>query len=762
MTSSLSFKSNNIVPPIPSGAKAYPEFFKFLGDARPGLGSPFQINFPASAPNDITPYDPPPRSCAGTDLSSRCTCIDCPSVCSVLPSIPAPGQEPHCNVGLVSCLTFVLILTYALALLGFAGGYGIVKGLRKRSGIGRIALLNGATSGHNGGGSGTPTSGHLVGATSLGGYHDDNVSLGRGASLLDPDNLQQRQYRLNTILRRFFYRLGYFCASSPFLTLTLTCVFVAFANAGWKFFSVEKDPVRLWVSPTSQSRAEMAFYDDHFGPFYRAEQIFITKVSAPPSSLDPADALTTLAAATSPILTYETLDWWFSIEKEIRSLETADGITLDDVCFKPAGPDGACVVQSISGWFDMGDLSPYNSTTWQKQALGCAQQPVLCLPDFGQPLEPQYVLGGLPKGSSGGDGGDAAKGILDAKALVISFVVDNTADKVKLAKAEAWEVVLRQYLQRLAPQAASELGYQLSFSTGVSLEEELNKSTNTDIITVVISYIAMFLYVSLTLGRANSEDRPSIPRYLYNLLKRSQSSASNGLSSSSSAMSLRGGGRSILRRIFVHPKVLLGLFALILVMTSITSAIGLFSFIGVKVTLIIAEVIPFLVLAVGVDNVFLLLAELERQNLFHGPNSHQFHPVSTSTQGFLGLSTPMSPPQRHHDASFESGSPSSAPGHNDDAQSTSAALSPEERVARTLAKMGPSLLLSTGTQIVAFALGALVPMPAVRNFALYAALSVLVNAALQVTIFISALTLDLKRAEVRCSLFTSTTLNDWF
>ena len=72
----------------------------------------------------------------------------------------------------------------------------------------------------------------------------------------------------------------------------------------------------------------------------------------------------------------------------------------------------------------------------------------------------------------------------------------------------------------------------------------------------------------------------------------------------------------------------------------------------------------------------------------------------------------------------------------------------EERVARTVAKMGPSILLSTITEFVAFGLGAIVPMPAVRNFALYAAGSVLLNAMLQVTVFVSALTLDQRRVEV--------------
>ena len=83
-----------------------------------------------------------------------------------------------------------------------------------------------------------------------------------------------------------------------------------------------------------------------------------------------------------------------------------------------------------------------------------------------------------------------------------------------------------------------------------------------------------------------------------------------------------------------------------------------------------------------------------------------------------------------------------------DAASAPQYLSAEERVARTLAKMGPSILLSTVTETTAFALGALVPMPAVRNFALYAAGSVFLNALLQMTVFVSALVVDLKRVEV--------------
>ena len=36
------------------------------------------------------------------------------------------------------------------------------------------------------------------------------------------------------------------------------------------------DPVELWSPPTSESRLEKDYFDKHFGPFYRTEQIILT------------------------------------------------------------------------------------------------------------------------------------------------------------------------------------------------------------------------------------------------------------------------------------------------------------------------------------------------------------------------------------------------------------------------------------------------------------------------------------------------------
>lgn len=52
---------------------------------------------------------------------------------------------------------------------------------------------------------------------------------------------------------------------------------------------------------------------------------------------------------------------------------------------------------------------------------------------------------------------------------------------------------------------------------------------------------------------------------------------------------------------------MLGLSGVLIVLASVASSLGFFSYLKVPATLIIIEVIPFLVLAVGVDNIFIIV-----------------------------------------------------------------------------------------------------------------------------------------------------------
>lgn len=136
--------------------------------------------------------------------------------------------------------------------------------------------------------------------------------------------------------------------------------------------------------------------------------------------------------------------------------------------------------------------------------------------------------------------------------------------------------------------------------------------------------------------------------------------------------------------------MILGLCGVIIVALSVTASVGLLSYSGQKSTLIIVEVIPFLVLAVGVDNIFILV------------------------QAF----------QRHH--SRES-------------------VDLEDRFGAVMESVAPSILLATLAESSCFFLGALTPMPAVHIFAMNAALALLMAFILQMLVFVPLLVVDTHR-----------------
>lgn len=598
---------------IGGGAKNYTSFLKFLGDTKL-LGSPFQINFPRPATKEfenMTAEDPIPKACNGTDENFRCACVDCPGSC---PALPEVTQQEYCHVGALHCLSFAVIIVYCAFLLllvtAVSGHIAYQKHNQRKSE--RLQLLQDAALSDD----------------------EDEGDMVHNAGMMDRP---QKQYKLNTVCDNAFNALGRTCARYPLITIGVSLLVVVVLSIGWVDFAVETDPVRLWVSPNSAAAREKTFFDENFGPFYRAEQAFVVN--------------DTHHSGPGLVLSYDTLAWWFDVEQRVqRNLSPEAHLKLSDVCFNPTGE--ACVVQSLTGYFG-GSFSSVNPDTWQKDLLHCTEQPGAqdCLPDFQQPLSKDIVLGGYNNDD-----------ILTSEAMITTWVINNYPEGSSgEARAMEWEKGLQNVLKD-AQREAKEMGLRLSFSTERSLEEELNETTNTDAKIVVISYIIMFLYASLALGSTTL----SVRSILHN---------------PANAM--------------VASKFTLGVMGIVIVLMSVSASVGLFSACGIKVTLIIAEVIPFLVLAVGVDNIFLIVHEFERVNV-----SHPDEEVDT-------------------------------------------------RIAKALGRMGPSILLSASTETIAFALGAAVGMPAVKNFAAYAAGAVLINALLQVTMFVSVLALNQRRVESR-------------
>jgi Niemann-Pick C1 protein len=216
---------------IGGGAKNASSFLKYMGEYRPGLGSPFQISIPPpmEAPSDMKPLSYKPLNCADPGLESRCTCIDCPSVCAVLPPV-APPSHKGCTIGAVSCLTFTALILYSLAILFALVAYSWKLSVKHRARrYERLVVLSPSEEPNT-----NPFNHHTMTATDASAdapptsvrptaspdasshpsHHSSRFRLGRGASLLDPlDALQPRRSGVNTWLRRGFYRLGMRCAT---------------------------------------------------------------------------------------------------------------------------------------------------------------------------------------------------------------------------------------------------------------------------------------------------------------------------------------------------------------------------------------------------------------------------------------------------------------------------------------------------------------------------------------------------------------------
>lgn len=273
---------------------------------------------------------------------------------------------------------------------------------------------------------------------------------------------------------------------------------------------------------------------------------------------------------------------------------------------------------------------------------------------YGGPIDPAIALGGFDGGETGQK---AINAYIKANSVILTFLVNNYHNKTLLKPALAWETEYVKFMQNWTQTSRSK-NMDVAFTSERSIEDELLRESHSDVMTILVSYLIMFAYIAISLGHVEH-----------------------------------------FSRIMIDSKITLGLGGVIIVLASVVSSIGLFAFIGVPATLIIVEVIPFLVLAVGVDNIFILVQTHQRD--------------------------PKKPNETH-----------------------------AEHVGRILGKVGPSMLLTSVSESCCFFLGGLSDMPAVRAFALYAGMALLIDFLLQITCFVSLLALDsMRQAENRFDIF---------
>lgn len=671
-------------------------WFAYAGDVEENAYVPFQITYvpdqPAPSGGKMlvppsTPCNESPRVGAGS-----CSCVDCSAACPAATprdTADAGGLSEQQIVAIAAAVLFVALSTPFLVWecrRGRAAARAAAMAARVEAAVGlRLAA--------------PPAGGSPL-----------RERRSKGESLPQPIAPQIKRMgrlarcgaRAEAWLESSFGRWGTFCAARPWLVLGAGVVAVATLAAGAALLDVTTDPVRLWAAANSRARIERRYFDRNFGPFYRAAQVILTAKGLDPVQHKGAQGTTMLGPAFQRDFLLEAL----RLQEQLESLGREDGEGLEAVCVAPLAPGSAptpspsdedidplaspedlspppspadpkqCAVLSVWGYFqndkeifEEEDEDPQGlPITYVDHLLGCAQNPlnVNCLSPWGGPVEPAAVFAGyLPKEEEGEAEQKKMKAEEEdhgeppfrrATGIVITFLLRNSANASANAPAMRWEKRFLTFLENWSHQDKPYY-IEVAFTAERAVEDALAQGSRADAATVAVSYCVMVLYVAAALGRP-----------------------------------ARG-----FRRLLAGGGVTLGLGGVALVLGAVAAAAGTFGYVGIPATLVVLEVIPFLALAVGVDNAFILAASLERERRRPGEV---------------------------------------------------AAASPQ-RVGRALARAGPSLLLASASECCCFLLGALSAMPAVRAFALFAAMALAFALVLQCSCFVALLTLDARRRDAR-------------
>ncbi|KAF2364310.1 Niemann-Pick C type protein, partial [Trinorchestia longiramus] len=450
-------------------------------------------------------------------------------------------------------------------------------------------------------------------------------------------------------------------AKAPYVVISVCLVVCLCLTGGMFLMEITTDPVKLWASETSRTVQEKNYFDEKFSPFYRTTQVIMTpKIPIDgrnvtihdPSGLD-------LLYYFGPALNDSFVQAAMELQTQILALNATDDgmeITVNDVCIKPLYPQSDdCVVMSVMNYWqndpELLDADIANGYAYDEKIVKCVSNPtnvdgIDCLGSYGGPVLPYTALGGFLDDDDSGSLSDNPD-YFNSTALIIIITLQNYVDQSLLGPALAWEKVFLDFMKDY-----NSTMMDIAYNAERGIEDELMRESVGDLGTIAVSYVLMFVYITIALG---------------NLAVK-------------------------WTRMMIESKLMVGLGGVVIVLMAVGSSLGFYGYCGVEATLFVIEVVPFLVLAVGVDNIFILVQTWQRE------------PKLENETG-------------------------------------------EEHLGRVVGKVAPTILVSTCSEALCFFLGALSPMPAVYSFSLYAALALVIDFVLQMTCFVALMALDVRRID---------------
>ncbi|CAI5732613.1 unnamed protein product [Peronospora destructor] len=372
-------------------------------------------------------------------------------------------------------------------------------------------------------------------------------------------------------------------------------------------------------------------------------------------------------------------------------------LEFEDFCYRPIKGKGCLVTSPFQYWLNnvtLLELDPDVKLTTACQTT----DPELknyspCMDQNGVPVLRNVVFGGLSRDDCHQNPDPCGEATPQAKALMVTFLLNNNwKNETYTRYAELWE---KEVFLKIAEQAAESFkpsggnrkdefiwdsvedreladagvdGMRLTYMAQRSVADSLAVQTNQNAFILVVSYFVMFFYVSASLGKFRDP---------------------------------------------VRSRFGLGFTGILIVLISLGAAMGIScSILQMDVTMITIEVVPFLILAIGVDNMFILTNEFDRL---------------AALRGLEKLGTMRNTRDRAEDE----------------------LLMMKQVMGETMVNVGPSIVVAAIAETLAFLVGALTRIPALTSFCVVAGLAVAANFVLQITWFASALVLDTRRVRDR-------------
>ncbi len=241
-----------------------------------------------------------------------------------------------------------------------------------------------------------------------------------------------------------------------------------------------------------------------------------------------------------------------------------------------------------------------------------------------------------------------------AKIFLVTYLLQNDqllAPVSELFEQEIFEKIIQKFNDATDTSIFKEfipdievkpLNLKINYMLEISINHELKAESKANAFIVLVSYSLMFIYIACSMGNICS---------------------------------------------FVGSNILLSFFGILFIMGSVFMSYCVCGYLQIKASLISLEVIPFLILAIGVDNMFLIYHSVSQV-----PSS------STATKIGVGLRSASS-----------------------------------------------SITVASFTQILTFAVGLYIDIPALKTFCLTAIFALFFNYVFQMTAIPALLAIDLKR-----------------